>query len=392
MADNLKYYKIKDIPMNIHGRIDTSYDLIPLLSNGHGIEVSVQGAQLWADVEADHENFEPWAAIEINGELISRFMLDKGSHRLCLLRGVSPEQTTRVKLYRELQAMSDDPKTCITIKGLWTDGKFTEPHSYDHRFEFIGDSICSGEGTYGARTDMDWTAYCMSYSRTYANLIGKELNAECRVISQGGWGVFSGWDNDRRHVIPDYYEHICGLASGYALSTKGGMLPADDPDIDVAKMSTGDRYGAGRAYDFSSWVPEVIFINLGTNDREGFNQPPFTDPDTGKTYSLRTDPDGSFCREDMELIINAAVGFLKKVRKNNPASHIVWLYGMLGYDLNLTLAEALNRYRVESGDSNVAYLELPSANDRTIGARSHPGYESHRIVAGILTDYLKTVL
>ena len=94
----------------------------------------------------------------------------------------------------------------------------------------------------------------------------------------------------------------------------------------------------------------------------------------------------------MELIINAAVGFLKKVRKNNPTSHIVWLYGMLGYDLNLTLAEALNRYRTESGDSNVAYLELPSANDRTIGARSHPEYESHRIVAGILTDYLKTVL
>ena len=77
MADNLKYYKIKDIPMNIHGRIDTSYDLIPLLSNGHGIEVSVQGSQLWVDVEADHENFEPWAAIEINGELISRFMLSQ---------------------------------------------------------------------------------------------------------------------------------------------------------------------------------------------------------------------------------------------------------------------------------------------------------------------------
>ena len=131
---------------------------------------------------------------------------------------------------------------------------------------------------------------------------------------------------------------------------------------------------------------------MGTNDREGFNQPPFTDPETGETYKLRTEADGSFVKEDLELIIGAVVGFLKKVRKNNPASHIVWLYGMLGYDLNLTLAEAVNRYREESGDSNVAYLNLPTVNDKTVGARSHPGYESHRIAAGILIDYLKAVL
>ena len=392
MSDTLNYFKIKDIPVRVHGRVVGSGDVIPLLSNGHGIEVNVTGSQLWADVETEYNDFEPWAAIEINGELISRFAPDRGIHRLCLLRGVSPEETTRVKFYRELQAMSDDPKTCITIKGLWTDGEFKEPHEYDHRFEFIGDSICSGEGTYGAQTDMDWTAYCMSYSRTYANLIGRELNAECRVISQGGWGVFSGWDNDRRHVIPDYYEHICGLASLYALSSNGGMISDAETETDNAVLSTGDKYGAGKAHNFGSWIPEVIFINLGTNDREAFNQPPFTDPDTGKTYKLRTDTDGSFIKDDLELIINAAIGFLKKVRKNNPSSHIVWLYGMLGYDLSLPLADAINRYKAENCDDNVAYLVLPSANDHTIGARSHPGYESHRIVAGILTDYLKTIL
>ena len=368
---NLKYHKIKDITnIILHGRMDTEPDVVPLLSNGHGIELNVTGSQLWADIEADYSDFEPWAAIEINGELISRFMVDKGSHRICLFRGIAPERITRVKFYRELQAMSDDDRTCIIIKGLETDGEFREPPVYDHRLEFIGDSINSGEGSYGAVTDEDWTAYCMSYSRTYVNLVGKALNAQCRVISQGGWGVFSGWNNDRRHYIPKVYDRICGLASG----------------------GNNDKYGAAKAYDFSSWTPEAILINLGTNDREGFNQPEFLNPDTGETWKFNANEDGSFNSEDVELIINATVSFLKFVRKNNPTSHIVWLYGMLGYDLTLPLTEAVNRYISDTGDNNIKFLQLPSVNDETVGARSHPGRKSHEIAAGMITDYLKTVL
>ena len=360
------YYRIKDIELKIHGRIDNALDVVPLLANGHGIEVNVTGSQLWADVEADYEDYEPWAAIEVNGSLTSRFMVDKGRQRICLFKGRSPEKITRVKFYRELQAMSEDAKTCIVIRGLWTDGEFKAPPTYEHKLEFIGDSISSGEGTYGAREDVDWIASCMSYSRTYINLIGHELNAECRVISQGGWGVFSGWDNDRRHAIPSVYEQVCGLAG-----------------------CSGDKYGAGRAHDFASWVPDAILINLGTNDREGFNQPPFKDPDTGEFYKLNTAPDGSFVGEDIELIKSAVVDFLKMVRRDNPASHIVWLYGMLGYDLSLTLADALNRYKAETGDGNVAYLQLPATNEKTVGSNGHPGYEAHKIAAEILVDYLK---
>ncbi|MBR6485770.1 MAG: GDSL family lipase [Lachnospiraceae bacterium] len=364
----LTYHNIKDIRnIKLHGRMDTGLDVVPLLSNGHGIEVNVSGSQLWADVEADYTDFEPWAAIEINGELISRFMIDKGSHRICLFRGIDSSRVTRIKFYRELQAMSDDKTTNIIIKGLETDGEFMAPPSYDYRLEFIGDSINSGEGSYGAVTDEDWTAYCMSYSRTYVNLVGRMLNAECRVMSQGGWGVFSGWDNDRRNYIPRYYDRICGLASGGA----------------------NDKYGAGRSYDFSSWIPDAILINLGTNDCSGFSQPPFTDPETGAVYKLNTNEDGTFASGDVKLITDAAVAFLKTVRKNNPTSHIVWLYGMLGYKLSLPLSEAVNRYITETGDKNVTYIQLPMVNETTVGARLHPGLKCHKLAAEIITDYLK---
>ena len=371
MDKGLKYCKIREIGnINILGRMDKDLDIIPLLSNGSGIELNVTGSKLWADIEVDYTDFEPWAAIEINGELISRFMLNKGVQKICLFRGIDPSRTTRVKFYRELQAMSDDVETRIIIRGLYTDGEFMTPPLYDFKIEFIGDSITSGEGTYGAISDEDWTAYCMSYSRTFANLVCRELNAEPRLISQGGWGIFSGWDNDRRHFIPRHYETICGLASG------GG----------------NDKFGAGKQYDFTSWIPDAIIINLGTNDSSGFNQPPFRDPDTGKIYKLNQTPDGSHVREDDLLIRDAAIDFLKTVRKDNPTSHILWVYGMLGYDLTPVLVDAVETYKKETEDKNIRFLQLPSVNSKTVGAREHPGILSHRIAAGIIVDYLRTVL
>ena len=93
--------------------------------------------------------------------------------------------------------------------------------------------------------------------------------------------------------------------------------------------------------------------------------------------------------EDIELIKSAVVDFLKMVRRSNPSSHIVWLYGMLGYDLSLTLADAVNCYKKETGDANAAYLQLPATNEKTVGSNGHPGYEAHKIAAEILVDYLK---
>ncbi|MCR5507620.1 MAG: GDSL family lipase [Lachnospiraceae bacterium] len=362
----MRYYGIKDVKLKNHGRMDLTLDVIPMLSNGHGIELNVAASQLWVDLEADYKEFEPWAAIEINGDLVSRFMIDRGSQKVCLFAGRDPGRITRVKFYRELQAMSDGSGTSLIIRGLMTDGRILEPPVYDHKLEFIGDSISSGEGTYGARQDTDWIPAVMSYSRTYINLIGQALNAECRVISQGGWGVFSGWDNDRRHAIPRVYDKICGLAS-----------------------PSCDEYGAGKDHDFGSWMPEVILINLGTNDSEGFRQPPFTDPVTGEVYKLNTERDGTFLKEDVERIVSAAEGFLKKVRKNNPASHIVWMYGMLGYDLGAALSGAVLRYKRESGDDNVSYLKLPDTAEEDKGSNGHPGFDAHKKAAGVILDHLK---
>ena len=48
----------------------------------------------------------------------------------------------------------------------------------------------------------------------YARLTSDALGAEYRLVSQSGWGIVCGWDNDPHHTLPPYYEQVCGVAEG----------------------------------------------------------------------------------------------------------------------------------------------------------------------------------
>ena len=173
------YTDISEIK-NIHifGRMGKVRQPMPLLFNGSGIEVVVTGSDLWIDLETDSDFHEPWVAYEINGAFIGRQMLLPGEHRICLFRNMESSIPKRVRFYRELQAMGDDGVCKVMVKGLELDvnGSFLEVPKYERKIEFIGDSITSGEGSYGAVTDTDWLAMYMSASVNYATMTAKLLN------------------------------------------------------------------------------------------------------------------------------------------------------------------------------------------------------------------------
>lgn len=368
---SLKTYTLQQIGnYKIHGRTDETQQPLPLFFNGSGIEVNVTGTELWIDIDVDYDTHEPWIWTALNGAFMSRQMLQAGTYSLCLFRSMSPEAVKHVQFFRELQAMSEDSVCRLLIKGFRSDGDFLPVESRRYKFEFIGDSITSGEGTYGAKEDTDWLAMYMGSSRNYARIVSDALGAEYRLVSQGGWGVLCGWDNDPRHNIPSRYEKICGLAEG----------------------EMNERLGAAKPYDFTSWVPDVIIVNLGTNDASAFNQPAWTDPVTGQSFQQRKEADGTYNAEDLARFEQAVTDFLKMVRKNNPTSHIVWAYGMLGYDLTLAITDAMNTYQRQTGDTNIAFLQLPDTTDETVGSHAHPGEKSHARAAQVVIEYLEKFL
>ena len=369
--DNMKIYPLKEVKYyKIHGRTDETQDPLPLFFNGSGIEVNVTGSELWIDLEVDFETFEPWIYTKLNDAFLSRQMLMPGSYSICLFRAMNPDTVKNMKFFRELQAMSEDNSCHILIKGFRTDGSFLPLCEKKFKLEFIGDSIPSGEGTYGAKEDMDWIAMYMSASRGYPAIVSDALDAEYRLISQGGWGVLCGWDNDPRHHIPCRYEKICGLAEG----------------------EVNEKLGASKPYHFQSWKPDAIIVNLGTNDCSAFKQPEWVNPETGETFKQHKEPDGSFNQNDLNRFKQAVIDFLSMLRRNNPDSHIIWAYGMLGYELTFAITDAMNTYQKLTGDSNVAFLQLPNTTDETVGSRTHPGEKSHIRAAKVLTEYLQSYL
>lgn len=367
-GESLKTYPLTEVEYyKIYGRTDESQYPLPLFFNGSGIEINVTGSELWIDIDVNYDAFEPWIFTKLNDSFMSRQMLTKGSYSICLFRGMSPDTVKNFKFFRELQAMSDDDACQLLIRGFRTDGFFLPVSDKKYKLEFIGDSITSGEGTYGATDDNDWLPMYMSFSHNYAMMISDAMDAEFRLVSQGGWGVLCGWDNDPRHNIPSRYEKICGLIGGDA----------------------NEKLGASKPYRFQNWKPDAIIVNLGTNDANAFSQPAFTVPETGETFWQRSEPDGSPNPEDIERFKQAVIDFLCMIRRNNPDAHIVWAYGMYNYDMIFPITDAMNRYRKMSGDTNVAFLQLPDTTPETIGSRCHPGIKSHERAAKMLVEYLK---
>ncbi len=369
--ENLKQYTLKETAYyKIHGRTDETQEALPLFFNGSGIEVNVNGSELWIDIDVDFNTHEPWIWTALNGSFMSRQMLLPGAYSLCLFRGMSPDAVKNVKFFRELQAMSEDDACHLLVRGFRTDGRFLPVKDRHFKLEFIGDSITSGEGTYGAKDDTDWLSMYMGTSRNYARMVSDALDAEYRLISQGGWGVLSSWDNHPDHNLPSHYEKICGLAAG----------------------EMNEQLGAAKPYDFQSWMPDAIIVNLGTNDASAFEQPEWQDPVTGRTFKQHKEPDGTYRMEDIARFKQAVIDFLSMLRRNNPTSHIVWTYGMLGYDLTFAITDAMNAYQKAARDYNIAFLQLPNTTELTVGSHAHPGEKSHARAAQVIVEYLAPIL
>lgn len=369
---NLKVIPLSQIEnLKVHGRTTGELSPLTLFWTGSMLELNVNGSELWVEVEADYDVFEPWISIQVNGVQVSRTMLTAGKYWLCVFRGMNPEMVKNVRIIKEVQAMSGDPACLLQLHGVKSDGEFLPITDQPYKIEFIGDSLTSGEGLVGAVGETDWIPMWFSTNRNYALLTAQAMNAEYRIVSQSGWGVLTGWDNNPHSNLPEYYEKICSLVNG---------------DRNIA-------LGAHRDYDFSSWQPDFVVVNLGTNDTVAFDQPEWKDEATGESYKLRCKEDGSYHEEDLRAIEGAIVNFLIKLRRCNPKAHIVWAYGIIGIPMMPVIYRAFEEYQKNSKDTKVSIFQLPIASEpEEEGSRQHPGALAHERMAKQLTVYLKSIL
>lgn len=367
---------LKRIPLDecghvrVYGRTNGDRNPLVLYWTASGIEMCVKASEVWVEVESTYNLYEPWVSVTVNGAFISRQMLPKGRYYIPLIRNMNPDEEKTIRFYKDVQAMSADDEHGLKLYSILLDGVFVELPEKSCKLEFVGDSITSGEGVIGAKKEQDWISMFFDSVHDYATLTANALDADYHVISQSGWGVLTGWDNNPGCALPDYYGQLCGLAFGNGNHQRGADMP----------------------YDFSRWSADVIIVNLGTNDGGAFNSPEYIDPVTGKRTKQRLNDDGSMNEEDLSRFKEKCKQFLGVLRFHNPKSKILWAYGMLGIPMEPAIMQAIMEFKEEQGDEEVYYVRLPENTEETVGSRCHPGPKNHVQAAELLTQKIRELL
>lgn len=356
--------------LKVHGRTTESRNPLTLFWTGSGIELNARGTELWLEVEISYDSYEPWISILINDAKVSRIMLTRGRYWICVFRGMNGETVKNVRVIKDVQAMSDDSECSLKLHAVKFDGEFLPVEDKPYKIEFIGDSITSGEGAIGAKQEEDWIPMWFSALDNYSTMTAKLLNADYRILSQSGWGVLTSWDNNPNNNLPNNYEKVCGVLSG----------------------TNNEALGAFTANDFTKWQPDIIVVNLGTNDEAAFYTDKWRDDITEEVYKQRLNEDGTFHEEDRRVFEKAIESFLGKLRYYNNGAHIVWAYGMMGITMMPAIYRAVDHYIQDTGDKKVSVFQLPETTQDTLGAREHPGILAHENAAKELAQYLKQFL
>ncbi|MBQ8161203.1 MAG: hypothetical protein IJ083_10675 [Clostridia bacterium] len=321
-----------------------------------GFETVLRGRRLVLTCESRYDTYPDDLRI-IAGNMDRRVRLEKGVHDVELVNR-QDDSPILVRVLREVQPMRDDPERLVVLKKLATDGELTPPPGKTLKLECIGDSLTSGEGLGAEKGVQAWASHVFSTKGLWTQVLAEKLDADLHQVSQSGWGVLCAWNNDPAGAIPLVYDQVCSVACGEGPKSFG-MLQDND---------------------FSEWQPDVIVVNLGTNDGNGFHQPPHVGPD-GKAFKLRTGEDGRPLKDDLDLVRDAAKDFLCHLREKNPGAKLIWCYGMCGHEMENTLLAATEAYIQESGDARCRYVSLPAVLPEELAANAHPGPACHEKAA-----------
>jgi len=380
----LREYKISEIEkLKIHGRRTACLDPLTLFWNGSGIEMNVRATVVKIRCYADYSVFEPWIDVLVEGVRYQKRPLEKGINEITIWQGnAGPGESDiplrNIKIIRDTPAMAADGDTLIRIESVITDGTFENVDEPGHRIEFIGDSITSGEGCMGPVCEQDWNSACFDAFDNYTYMTSQKLGADYEVFSQSGYGFMWSWYGNPKENMPSFYDEVCGL------------VPA----------GKACEIGAHEKYDFSLFEPDIVIINMGTNDAGAYSA---SSHEAARSMGFDDvhflNEKGEIPPEDVATLKNGAKAFLKKVREKRPGAIIIWAYGMLLQDsdsinsqMTSLLSEAVSEYSKQENDSKVYYHQLPPTLAGEFGSRSHPGHAAHKKAAESLVKKIEAVL
>lgn len=316
---------------------------------GKKLVVTIQGSDN-ARIENNNTSYAR-LAVYVNGDRVVDDMMDCEKKTYT----VADSEETQV-LQVQIMKVSESPMSAIGIEPLMCDEEavITPMPAKAHKMEFIGDSITCGYGTDDEDMTHTFSTETEDVTKAYAYKTAKLLDADYSMFSASGYGIISGYTADPQvrgatELIPPYYESQC-----FSRDTFGEAgYPADIP------------------WNFAEYQPEVIVINLGTND-------------------------DSYCQdtvEKQEEYVRQYIEFLKVVRKNNPNAEIFCVLGLMGDRLYPRVCEAAEGYTAQTGDKRIHTVHIPE-QDGTVGyvIDYHPLPQMHTMASEVVAAAIKETM
>ncbi len=337
------------------GRTYLDGDKLYCALSGTGAEFSFTGTKCTVVVNGDSgctnaSNKDNLArvGIYVNGERVVDDMVDNAVETYDVFSSDTAEDVT-VSVVK----LSESPMSTIAIDKINVTGSVIKPtEKKGTLIEFIGDSITCGYGIDDPVKEHHFVTSTEDVTKTYAYLTAQALDADYSMVSYSGYGIISGYSDGTKKVteqlVPKYYTKL-----GYTWTPNGSFVPSNIE------------------WDFGARQPDVIVVNLGTND---------------DSYTKS--------KEDRCLEYQQGyVDFLKTIREKNPDAKILCTLGIMGDNLFPYVEAAVKSYTEETGDANVYTMKFDVQNpDDGYSADWHPSVTTHQKASEKLVEEIKKLL
>jgi len=343
VGSSFKRFKPSEEFVKPLGRTHYGDSLRYISMSGGGIEFLCKGSYAYItvisdDVENQHKNQHSRFAIYKNGELVvdDTVNFEKRKYHI----DINDFENGAVIRLVKLSEASCSGFYIGTI-GAFCTGDIEPTAKKETAIEFIGDSITCGYGI-----DDDQYGYFSTatenFAKTYAYLTAEKLDADYSAVAFSGYGVLSGYTSDGRinskDTLWNYYD-------------KSAVFPD----------------GSKAYWNFDSFNPDYVVINLGTND-------------------------ASYCGtlQRRESFYESYYDFIKYVRSKSPDSYILCVLGDMNNSLYPMIEKAVSAYRLNEEDNRIEAMMLEfKMGENPIAVNGHPGAESNVIAAETLVRKIK---
>lgn len=306
-------------------------------------------AVLWTDSPKYDDAGVACAAVFVNDEAepSRRFTLHQDEDTYLLYEGTEPKQIKlRLVKYSEVQF------AIIGIKSILIDGgKPPVPTAKkQRRLEFIGDSITCGYGNEGVFNVDGFKTTQENPWKAYAAITARALDADYHLVCWSGIGIISNYTEEE---VPN---------DGWLMPP---MYPCTDKATDLALGREQPR-----SWDYSSFLPDCIVINLGTND-------------ASYTKGIAERVEG-FGREYYD--------FIKCIRASNPDARILCTLGIMDQNLCPEVERQVKRLTQE-GMGHIYYIAFDLQREEDgLGTDWHPSRLTHDKAAKQLEAKLREIM